>query len=53
MLTLMIDAQEGHDVTIADMQLHGLLVTLLVDLAPDVYGPYLTTDKNRQLVLHV
>ena len=35
------------------MQLHGPLATLLVDLAPEVYGPYLMTDKNEQLVLYV
>ena len=35
------------------MQLHGPLMTLLVNLAPDIYNPYLMTDKNGQPVLYV
>jgi len=35
------------------MQLQGPLATLLVDLAPEVYGPYLKEDKHGHPVLYM
>ena len=35
------------------MQLHGPLMTLLVDIASNIYSPYFTTDKNGQPALYV
>ena len=35
------------------MQLWGPLATLLVDLAPEIYGPYLTKDKQGHPVLYM
>ena len=35
------------------MQLHGPLVILLVDLAPEVYGLYLKINKNRLPVFYI
>ena len=35
------------------IKLRGALVDILVDIAPDIYGPYVTTDKkgNKQLIV--
>ena len=37
----------------AYIRIRGVLVDILVDIAPDVYGPYVTVDKkgNKQLIL--
>ena len=71
LLSCIIDAEEGRDVTIVNIpntfiqtriedkkdmaiiKLHGVLVDILVEIAPDVYKSYATTDKKgiRQLVV--
>ena len=42
-----------HEKDKSVMQLRGPLATLLVDLAPKVYGPYLKEDKHGHPVLYM
>jgi hypothetical protein len=32
------------------MKITGVLVDLLVDISPEVYGPYVVTDKHRRVL---
>jgi hypothetical protein len=65
-LSCVIDADEQRDVTTVDipgaflhanmedkvhMQINGNMIKMLLDIAPDVYGPFLTYTKNNQPVL--
>ena len=70
-LTCIVDAEEGRDVTVIDIpnafiqtrvedekdqviiRVRGTLVDVLLRIAPDVYGPYMTKTKkgNKQLLL--
>ena len=42
-----------RDRDMAYIKIRGLLVDMLVDIAPDVYGPYVTTDRKgaKQLIV--
>jgi hypothetical protein len=71
LLSSIIDAEEGRDVTVIDIpnafiqtqvedkgdmatiKIRGVLVDILVQIAPDVYKPYVTTDKKgtKQLLV--
>lgn len=68
-LTSMVDAIKERDTAIIDFQMHsskqedkkkciiihicGLLVDILIKIAPDVYKPYVMIDKqgNKQLLM--
>jgi hypothetical protein len=47
LLTCIIDADEGKDEKdMAIIKIRGILVDMLIDIAPDVYSPYVTTDRK-------
>lgn len=46
--TLLPKVEDGDERVI--MKITGVLVDLLVELAPEVYGPYVVTDKHRRVL---
>jgi hypothetical protein len=46
---IVIEDEEHHVI----VHIRGLLVDILVSIAPDVYGPYVSTNKAGQTVLLV
>ena len=48
-----IQARVKDKKDMAFIKIHGVLVDILVEIAPDVYGPYVTTDKKgvKQLIV--
>jgi hypothetical protein len=46
----MPEVKDGDDKVM--MKITGVLVDMLVELNPELYGPYLVYEKNRK-VLHV
>ena len=69
LLTMTIDAHEGHDVTIVNipnafiqtdigdefitMHLRGKLMELMVKIAPEIYQKYITLDAKGNMVLYI
>ena len=47
-----IQTRIKHEKDMASINIRGILVDMLLDIYPDVYGPYVTTDRKgiKQLI---